>query len=99
MAQRQVQLWRGLSARQGGQRAKRHHAAGRRELPLKRFPDTTETSTALFAQAELHYGAFSLTPGLRAEHYSIKPKQQGFGGTAVSNSTPPSRPSWAPCSR
>ena len=55
-------------------------------FPLKRFPDTTETSTALFAQAELHYGAFSLTPGLRAEHYSIKPKQQGFGGTAVSNS-------------
>ena len=55
-------------------------------FPLKRFPDTTETSTALFAQAELHYGAFSLTPGLRAEHYSIKPKQQGFGGTVVSNS-------------
>ena len=55
-------------------------------FPLKRFPDTTETSTALFAQAELHYGAFSLTPGVRAEHYSIKPKQQGFGGTAVSNS-------------
>ncbi len=55
-------------------------------FPLKRFPDTTETSTALFAQAELHYGALSLTPGLRAEHYSIKPKQQGFGGTAVSNS-------------
>ncbi|MEX8191474.1 TonB-dependent hemoglobin/transferrin/lactoferrin family receptor [Comamonas guangdongensis] len=55
-------------------------------FPLKRFPDTTETSAALFAQAELHYGAFSLTPGLRAEHYSIKPKQAGFGGTAVSNS-------------
>ncbi len=55
-------------------------------FPLKRFPDTTETSSALFAQAELHYGAFSLTPGLRAEHYSIKPKQQGFGGTVVSNS-------------
>ena len=55
-------------------------------FPLKRFPDTTETSTALFAQAELHYGAFSLTPGVRAEHYSIKPKQQGFGGTVVSNS-------------
>lgn len=55
-------------------------------FPLKRFPDTTETSTALFAQAELHYGSFSLTPGVRAEHYSIKPKQTGFGGTAVSNS-------------
>lgn len=32
-------------------------------FPLKRFPDTTETSTALFAQAELHYGAFSRASG------------------------------------
>ena len=55
-------------------------------FPLKRFPDTTETSTALFAQAELHYGAFSLTPGVRAEHYSIKPKQAGFAPAVVSNS-------------
>ncbi|MEG0938208.1 MAG: TonB-dependent hemoglobin/transferrin/lactoferrin family receptor [Comamonas sp.] len=55
-------------------------------FPLKRFPDTTETSTALFAQAELAYGAFSLTPGVRAEHYSIKPKQAGFGPAVVSNS-------------
>ncbi|MDR2326843.1 MAG: TonB-dependent hemoglobin/transferrin/lactoferrin family receptor [Acidovorax sp.] len=55
-------------------------------FPLKRFPDTTETSTALFAQAELHHGAFSLTPGLRAEHYSIKPKQNGFASSVVSNS-------------
>lgn len=55
-------------------------------FPLKRFPDTTETSTALFAQAEMHYGAFSLTPGVRAEHYSIKPKQAGFGPAVVSNS-------------
>lgn len=55
-------------------------------FPLKRFPDTTETSTALFAQAELAYGAFSLTPGMRAEHYSIKPKQAGFAPAVVSNS-------------
>lgn len=55
-------------------------------FPLKRFPDTTETSTSLFAQAELHYGALSVTPGVRADHYSIRPKQAGFGGTAVSNS-------------
>ena len=55
-------------------------------FPLKRFPDTTETSSALFAQAELHYGAFSLTPGVRAEHYSLKPKQQGFASPVVSNS-------------
>ncbi|MEG1734704.1 MAG: TonB-dependent hemoglobin/transferrin/lactoferrin family receptor [Comamonas sp.] len=60
-------------------------AAGE-QFPLKRFPNTTETSTALFAQADLHYGAWSLTPGVRAEHYSIKPKQQGFLPTVVSNS-------------
>lgn len=55
-------------------------------FPLKRFPDTTETSTALFTQAELHHGAFSLTPGVRAEHYSIKASQEGFVPTAVNNS-------------
>ncbi len=55
-------------------------------FPLKRFPDTNETSTALFGQAELNYGQWTLTPGVRADHYSIKPKQAGFGPTAVSNS-------------
>lgn len=55
-------------------------------FPLKRFPDTTESATALFAQAELHNGPWSVTPGLRAEHYSIKPRQNGFVPTVVSNS-------------
>lgn len=55
-------------------------------FPLKRFPDTTETSTALFAQAEINSGAWSITPGVRAEHYSIKPKQQGFLPPVESNS-------------
>ncbi|WP_234640988.1 TonB-dependent hemoglobin/transferrin/lactoferrin family receptor [Delftia tsuruhatensis] len=55
-------------------------------FPLKRFPDTTETATALFAQAELHNGPWSVTPGLRAEHYSIKPRQTGFVPPVASNS-------------
>lgn len=55
-------------------------------FPLKRFPDTTETSSALFAQAELHNGPWSVTPGVRAEHYSIKPKQAGFLPAVASNS-------------
>jgi hemoglobin/transferrin/lactoferrin receptor protein len=55
-------------------------------FPLKRFPDTTESSSALFAQAELHNGPWSVTPGLRAEHYSIKPKQAGFLPPVASNS-------------
>ncbi len=55
-------------------------------FPLKRFPDSTETSTAVFAQADLHYGAWSVTPGLRAEHYSIDASQNGFGASVVNNS-------------
>lgn len=60
-------------------------AAGE-SFPLKRFPDTTETSTALFAQAELNYGLWSVTPGVRAEHYSIRPRQAGFLPAVASNS-------------
>ena len=60
-------------------------AAGE-SFPLKRFPNTTETSTALFAQADLNFGAWTITPGVRAEHYSIKPKQDGFVPAIVSNS-------------
>ncbi len=55
-------------------------------FPLKRFPDTTETASALFAQAELHNGPWSVTPGVRAERYSIKPKQAGFVPPVARNS-------------
>ncbi|MDR2335500.1 MAG: TonB-dependent hemoglobin/transferrin/lactoferrin family receptor [Burkholderiaceae bacterium] len=55
-------------------------------FPLKRFPDTTETSTALFAQADLHFGAWSITPGLRAEHYKLDASQNGFAPKVANNS-------------
>lgn len=55
-------------------------------FPLKRFPDTTETSSALFAQAELNVGAWTVTPGVRAEHYSIKASQNGFLPAVANNS-------------
>ncbi|MBF5006058.1 TonB-dependent hemoglobin/transferrin/lactoferrin family receptor [Diaphorobacter caeni] len=55
-------------------------------FPLKRFPDTTETSTAAFAQADLHFGAWSITPGLRAEHYKLDASQNGFAPTVANNS-------------
>lgn len=55
-------------------------------FPLKRFPDTTESSAALFAQAELHLGDWTVTPGVRAEHYSIKASQNGFLPTVANNS-------------
>lgn len=47
-------------------------------FPLKRFPDTRETSTALYAQDELIAGAWSLTPGVRVDHFAIDASQAGF---------------------
>ncbi|MPM45648.1 Heme/hemopexin utilization protein C [bioreactor metagenome] len=55
-------------------------------FPLKRFPDTTETSVAVFAQADLHFGAWSITPGLRAEHYKLDASQNGFAPKVANNS-------------
>ncbi|QMV75802.1 TonB-dependent hemoglobin/transferrin/lactoferrin family receptor [Comamonas piscis] len=61
-------------------------------FPLKRFPDTTESSWALYAQDELVLGNWTFTPGLRYDHFSIKADQAGFGANAVSlsgNATSP----------
>ncbi|MDR2329340.1 MAG: TonB-dependent receptor [Comamonas sp.] len=61
-------------------------------FPLKRFPDTTESSWALYAQDELVLGNWTFTPGLRYDHFSIKAEQAGFGANAVSlsgNATSP----------
>ncbi|CAM3999811.1 TonB-dependent hemoglobin/transferrin/lactoferrin family receptor [Paracidovorax anthurii] len=53
-------------------------------FPLKRFPDTTETSTALYLQDEIVAGRWSITPGARLDHFRIKPSQTGFNATVVS---------------
>lgn len=61
-------------------------------FPLKRFPDTTETSTALYVQDEIVNGPWSVTPGLRFDTFRIKADQSGFGAQAVSlsgNATSP----------
>ena len=61
-------------------------------FPLKRFPDTNETSTALYVQDELVNGAWSITPGVRFDSFRIKADQTGFGAQAVSlsgNATSP----------
>ena len=61
-------------------------------FPLKRFPDTNETSTALYVQDELVKGAWSITPGVRFDSFRIKADQTGFGAQAVSlsgNATSP----------
>ena len=55
-------------------------------FPLKRFPDTVETSAALFAQDEIVTGDWSITPGLRLDRYKIDASQAGFGGVVVSPS-------------
>ena len=60
--------------------------------PLKRFPDTTESSWALYGQDEIHFGDWTITPGLRYDHFSIKADQAGFNAKAVSlsgNATSP----------
>ena len=60
-------------------------------FPLKRFPDTVESSSALYVQDEVVAGNWSLTPGVRVDNFSIKPAQSGFpvpvvalSGSAVS---------------
>ena len=48
-------------------------------FPLKRFPDTRETTSALFVQDESVHGHWSLTPGLRFDHFSLDvTSQAGF---------------------
>jgi len=55
-------------------------------FPLKRFPDTRETSAALYAQDEFILGDVSVTPGVRFDHYSIDASQKNFPTDAKSMS-------------
>ena len=48
-------------------------------FPLKRFPDTRETTSALYVQDESVHGDWSLTPGLRYDHFALDvTSQAGF---------------------
>ena len=48
-------------------------------FPLKRFPDTRETTHALYLQDESVLGDWSLTPGLRLDHFALDvTSQAGF---------------------
>ncbi len=40
-------------------------------FPLKRFPDTRETMAGLYLQDETVVGDWTITPGLRIDHFSI----------------------------
>ncbi len=52
--------------------------------PLKRFPDTRETSSAFYVQDEFIHDRWSITPGIRFDRFSLDAKQAGFGAQAVS---------------
>ena len=45
-------------------------------FPLKRFPDTHEISAGLYAQNETVVGNWTITPGLRIDHFRIDVQNQ-----------------------
>ena len=53
-------------------------------FPLKRFPDTTESSTALYLQDEFISERWSITPGVRLDRFNLDASQTGFIGQAAS---------------
>ncbi len=55
-------------------------------FPIKRFPDTTEASSALYLQDEAIVGDWSVTPGVRLDRFKFDPSQAGFGSTVVAMS-------------
>ncbi len=71
-------------AHQRREPADRPGTPGRRDLPLKRFPDTRETSSAFYVQDEFIHDRWSITPGIRFDRFSLDAKQAGFGAQAVS---------------
>ena len=56
-------------------------------FPLRRFPKTGFTSTALFLQDQIDLGDVSIIPALRYDSYSLKPKSDAlFPVVTASNS-------------
>lgn len=53
-------------------------------FPLKRFPDTQESSAALYLQDEFISNAWSITPGVRLDRFKLDASQAGFVGQAAS---------------
>ena len=47
-------------------------------FPLKRFPDTRQTSSGLYLQDETVYGDWTITPGLRIDHFAIDVTSQNL---------------------
>ncbi|MGH8033825.1 MAG: TonB-dependent receptor plug domain-containing protein, partial [Lysobacterales bacterium] len=53
-------------------------------FPLKRFPDTKESSSALYLQDEFIGNDWSITPGVRVDRFKLDAAQAGFAATAAS---------------
>ncbi|WP_415838034.1 TonB-dependent hemoglobin/transferrin/lactoferrin family receptor [Polaromonas hydrogenivorans] len=53
-------------------------------FPLKRFPDTRETSAALYLQDEFISDRWSVTPGVRLDRFKLDASQAGFVAQAAS---------------
>ncbi|MGH8832616.1 MAG: TonB-dependent receptor domain-containing protein, partial [Polaromonas sp.] len=51
---------------------------------LKRFPDTKESSSALYLQDEFIGNDWSITPGVRVDRFKLDAAQVGFAATAAS---------------
>lgn len=52
--------------------------------PLKRFPDTKETSSAFYIQDEFIHEQWSITPGVRFDRFDLDADQTGFNAPAAS---------------
>ena len=52
-------------------------------FPLKRFPDTTETTLGVYLQDEWAQGPVTFTPALRYDRYDIAASQAGFSPPSV----------------
>lgn len=52
-------------------------------FPNKPFPDTRYLLAGAYLQDEIEAGDFSIIPGLRLEHYSLKPSAEGYTGGSV----------------
>lgn len=57
-------------------------AAGE-SFPLKRFPDTRESTAAFFVQDEIVAGRWSVVPGVRFDRFEIDASQAGFSPPAT----------------
>jgi hemoglobin/transferrin/lactoferrin receptor protein len=52
-------------------------------FPLKRFPDTKESSTAVYIQDDIFNDAWSITPGVRVDRFKLNASQAGFSPPAT----------------